>query len=86
MEDATAWALAQKKPQRAVEILEQGRGVLFTELGRYRTPLDELPNRELAAKFAELSSQLENTLVSGSKVGVMAGDGGRKSSVDEVGM
>lgn len=69
-----------------MEILEQGRGILFRELQRYRTPLEDLPDRTLAARFAKLSCQLEGSLVSGPKVGVTAEDSGRRAFMDDVGM
>lgn len=87
-EDAAALAVAQQLPRRAVEILEQGRGILFTELESYRTPLDDLPDRKVAARFAELSSQLERSLVSGQKIGITCDDDKSHQApfVDEVEM
>ncbi|KAG8884018.1 hypothetical protein FRB98_002659 [Tulasnella sp. 332] len=62
--DAAAVALNEKQPRRAVELLEQGRGVLLAQLVRYRTALDDLHaiSPRIAAEFTELSSQLENSL------------------------
>lgn len=84
--DAAAWALHQRQPQTAVEILDQGRGVLFAELGRYRAPLDTLPDKTLAARFVELSSQIEGSLVSRPKVGMMRDSRVQAPFVDEVAM
>lgn len=84
--DAAAWALDQRQPCRAVEILEQGRGILFTELGRYRAPLNNLPDRNLAARFVELSSQIEGSLVTGPKVSTMGDNSVEAPFVDEVAM
>ncbi|KAG8887968.1 hypothetical protein FRB98_008641 [Tulasnella sp. 332] len=62
--DAAAVALDSKQPQRAVELLEQGRGILFAQLIRYRTALDDLSaaSPRLAAEFTTLGSRLENSV------------------------
>lgn len=59
--DAAAVALDQGRPRRAVELLEQGRGILLGQLDRYRTAIDDLwaASPEMADEFTELSSQLE---------------------------
>ncbi|KAG1747644.1 TPR-like protein [Suillus lakei] len=49
----------------AVELVEQGRAVFWTQLGRFRTPLDDLSmscdtGAALAEEFTQLSSQLRN--------------------------
>lgn len=51
-------ALDMSNSRLAVEILEQGRGVFWTQYLRLRTPFDELPE-ELAEKLKEVSGQLE---------------------------
>lgn len=62
--DAAAVALNAQQPRRAVELLEQGRGVLLAQLVRYRTSLDDLQavSPSLAARFKDLSSQLEQSV------------------------
>lgn len=62
--DAAALAIDQQQARLAVELLEQGRGILFAQLGRYRTPLDELRavDGDLASEFAAISSQLEGAV------------------------
>ena len=57
----------------AVELLEQGRAVFWTQLSRFRTPVDELSEsgdtgEALAAEFQQLSLRLRSAL------GVSTGD------------
>lgn len=63
--DAAALAIEQQRPRAAVELLEQGRAILFAQLGRYRTPLEDLRavDGDLAKEFVELSAQLESAVV-----------------------
>lgn len=63
--DAAALAIDCLQPEKAVELLELGRGILLGQLGRYRTPLDDLraANEELAKEFTEISTKLENSVV-----------------------
>ncbi|KAG8863720.1 hypothetical protein FRB96_007557 [Tulasnella sp. 330] len=62
--DAAAFALDEKQPQRAIELLEQGRGILLAQLVRHRTVLDDLRDASpaLAAELMDLSSQLEHSV------------------------
>lgn len=62
--DAAAVALNEKQPQRAVELLEQVRGILLAQLVRYQTALTglEAAAPEMAAKFKELSIRLEHSV------------------------
>ncbi|KAG8877655.1 hypothetical protein FRB97_003209 [Tulasnella sp. 331] len=64
--DAASYAIETCQLQSAVEILEQGRGLVFNQLGNYRTPLDDLEavNRELADQFRELSAAMEQSALS----------------------
>lgn len=64
--DAAALALDQQQLGVAVELLEQGRGIMFSQLGQLRTPLEDLPvaQAEMAIKFGRLSSQLDTFAVS----------------------
>jgi hypothetical protein len=58
--DAASLAIANGDIIRAVELLEQGRNILFTQLGQYRTPIDDLREVDpiLANQFTTLSAQL----------------------------
>lgn len=75
--DAAALALDQQQLRKAVKMLEQGRGIIFSALGHYQNPLEDLraANAELANEFGRLSSQMEISVMSGTS----------KSAVDEVG-
>lgn len=66
--DATAFAISKRNLELAIELSEQGRSTVFSQLGRYRTTLDDLRaiDKELADRFAELSHQLDRTVVSDS--------------------
>jgi hypothetical protein len=59
--DAAACAISTDRPELAVELLEQGRAVLLTQAGHYRTRVDELeaidPN--LAGEFRKTSREME---------------------------
>ncbi|SCG42396.1 CHAT domain-containing protein [Micromonospora echinaurantiaca] len=58
---AAACALAVGRPDRAVELLEYGRGVLLTRVRDARASLDALRKRapELADRFAEVQAELD---------------------------
>jgi hypothetical protein len=64
--NAAALALDEDKFELAVELSEQGRTTILNRLGRLRTPLDALRkiNNSLANHFADLSQQLDQTLIS----------------------
>ena len=64
--DATHIAIKAGDPKRAVELLEQGRGLLWSRLNHYQYPLDRLRDVEpiLAKKYEELSKRLENLAIS----------------------
>ncbi|KAF8841666.1 hypothetical protein BDN67DRAFT_966920 [Paxillus ammoniavirescens] len=62
--DAFSCALRHNDPTDAVQLFEQGRAVLWTQLARFETPLTELRShseigRQLVEKFERLSSQLQ---------------------------
>ncbi|KAG8931409.1 hypothetical protein FRC01_001356 [Tulasnella sp. 417] len=59
--DAAACALEHHKPRLAVELLEQGRSILFGQLYRMRSPIDDLRegHRSDAEEFEDLSRQLQ---------------------------
>ena len=59
--DAFSAYLRHKSPRKAVELLEQGRGVFWSQLTRLCSPLDEVvaqgpAGRMLANQFAQLTS------------------------------
>ncbi|KAG1768496.1 CHAT domain-containing protein [Suillus occidentalis] len=63
--DAASCALRRGLVTLAVEMLEHGRGLLWTYLARFRTPLDDLQSAgergcQLASEFLRLSSLLED--------------------------
>ena len=56
--DGAACAIDSGKVEMALEMLEQGRSLLLTEAGRYRTPVDGLDDT-LAAEFRDISMKME---------------------------
>ncbi|KAH7906390.1 CHAT domain-containing protein [Hygrophoropsis aurantiaca] len=64
--DAGSCALRLGLTRTAIELLEQGRALVWTHMARFRTPLDDLrrsdgDGRNLADEFASLSTQLDRT-------------------------
>ncbi|KAG8927516.1 hypothetical protein FRC02_008088 [Tulasnella sp. 418] len=61
--DAAACAIGLGEVSTAVELLEQGRTLLWSQLGRYRTSLDALQevDKDLAVKFESLSRKIESS-------------------------
>jgi CHAT domain-containing protein len=62
--DAASCALRSGDVRRAVELLEQGRTIIWTQMTRLRTPLDSLQTRSdhaaaLVKRFRDLSSLLD---------------------------
>ncbi|KAG1799048.1 CHAT domain-containing protein [Suillus plorans] len=62
--DAASCALRSGDVRRAVELLEQGRTIIWTQMARLRTPLDSLQTRgdhavALMKRFRDLSSLLD---------------------------
>ena len=59
--NATACAIAKGEVGLALELLEQGRGMLLMQAGRYRTPIQDLEAfyPQLASEFRAISSQME---------------------------
>ncbi|KAG1753384.1 CHAT domain-containing protein [Suillus lakei] len=56
--DAASCALRSGDVHRAVELLEQGRTLIWTQMARFRTPLDSLPEA-LTKTFRDISSLLD---------------------------
>ncbi|EJD07522.1 uncharacterized protein FOMMEDRAFT_164473 [Fomitiporia mediterranea MF3/22] len=64
--DAASYAVEENQLEQAMEIFEQGRGLLWSQLRGFRTPLDKLAetNKELADGFRDVSGRLENLATS----------------------
>lgn len=62
---AAAAAIHQGDLPLAISLLEQGRALILSQLGRYRTTLEELKDRDpvLATNFAQLSKELDVIVV-----------------------
>ncbi len=56
--DAAACAIREGRIEMALELLEQGRNLLLTQVGRYRTPVDDLEDT-LADEFRTISGKME---------------------------
>ncbi|KAG1736576.1 CHAT domain-containing protein [Suillus lakei] len=74
--DATACAIIEGDLELAVELSEQGRGLLWSQMSRFRTTLDELrvfddEGHRLADEFESLSAQLERRQSDSSGVGTV---------------
>ena len=73
--DAFSCAVRHDNLRMAVELLEQGRGILWNQLARFDTPLATLEGQgshgwELANKFMELSTKLKNHAQGSGRPGV----------------
>ena len=63
--DGLSASLRHGSPTKAIELLEQGLGVIWSLASRLRSPLDEVmasgsAGKELADRFKELTSQIQN--------------------------
>ena len=56
--DAAACAIGEGPIETGLELLEQGRSILLTQAGRYRTPVDDLEDT-LAYEFRAISAKME---------------------------
>ena len=56
--DAAACAIGLDQVEMALEMLEQGRSLLFNQAGRYRTPIDGLEDT-LTEEFRAISARME---------------------------
>ncbi|KAF6747008.1 TPR-like protein [Ephemerocybe angulata] len=67
--EAASAACALNRPDKALEWLEQGRCLVWNQLHKLRTPLDDLRTHdsELAESIASISKQLENAASSRSQ-------------------
>lgn len=73
--EAAALALEQGRPELAIRLLEQGRGVVFRQLGQLRAEVDDiqLVVPGLAEIFRSLSHQLEALAVTSSQLAASSG-------------
>ncbi|KAI9463899.1 CHAT domain-containing protein [Boletus coccyginus] len=67
--DAFSAYVRHRSPTDAVELLEQGRGVFWSQLSRLRSPLDDViasgqAGKKLADEFIQLTSNIRNILSS----------------------
>ncbi|KAF8436541.1 CHAT domain-containing protein [Boletus edulis BED1] len=65
--DAFSACLRHRSPAKAVELLEQGRGVFWSQLARLRSPLDDVTasgpaSKSLADEFMRLASLLRHVI------------------------
>ncbi|EJC97821.1 uncharacterized protein FOMMEDRAFT_162156 [Fomitiporia mediterranea MF3/22] len=67
--EAASHAIEEGELDQAVELLEQGRALLWAQMRGFRTPLDRLVemNKELADRFQNVSRQLEDLATSSEK-------------------
>ncbi|KAJ3709794.1 CHAT domain-containing protein [Lentinula raphanica] len=58
---AAAHAISKADPEKAIELLDAGRSLLWSEMRRFREPLTqlELVDQDLAARFESLRSELQ---------------------------
>ncbi len=63
--DGAALALDSGEIEMAVELLEQGRSILLTQAGKYRTRVDDLRaiNPSLADEFVSTSEMMKNSVM-----------------------
>ena len=63
--NAAAYAIARGKVELALEMLEQGRGILLTQARTYRTPIQDLEvvHPHLAFEFQAISGQMEASVM-----------------------
>lgn len=70
--EAAALAFNLGDIKRGVALLERGRGLIFTQLGRFRRDLRDAP-ADLVHHFSELSATLDDLVVHGAKAKAMQG-------------
>jgi hypothetical protein len=63
--DAAACAIREGRIEMALELLEQGRSLLLTQAGRYRTPVEDLEVVDpiLADEFRRISVLMEKSVL-----------------------
>ena len=60
--DSAACAIREDRIAMALELLEQGRSLLLTQAGRYRTPVDDL-EETLAGEFRAISAKMDASVM-----------------------
>lgn len=72
--DAAASAIGLGKLEQAVELLEQGRSILWSKMRGYRNSLEQLrrTNGRLAERFAKVSTELEHLALSSELYNVLS--------------
>lgn len=68
--DAAALAIDSGDLPQAISLLEQGRSIIYAQLGRYRSTIDDVRrvSPELAASLADLSVELDALVVRGERI------------------
>jgi CHAT domain-containing protein/tetratricopeptide (TPR) repeat protein len=76
--DCASHQIDRGQVEQAVETLERGRGLLFSEMRGLRTPLDQLRavDTPLAENFANINRELETLTTTTVSPGVSLNDGG----------
>ncbi|EJD02896.1 TPR-like protein [Fomitiporia mediterranea MF3/22] len=84
--EAASYAIEKNKLEEAIEILEQGRGLLWSQLRGLRTPLDQLAdtNEELTSRFRDISLRLENLVASHEAIVSGSAMNKERKSLDEL--
>ncbi|KAF9463823.1 CHAT domain-containing protein [Collybia nuda] len=64
--DAAACAIGNGTPEIAVQLLEQGRSILWSKIQGYRQPINDISEKapHLAKEFQDISNQLESNITS----------------------
>ncbi|KAI5117380.1 hypothetical protein M0805_001923 [Coniferiporia weirii] len=86
--EAASCAIEERELTRAVEMLEQGRGLLISSMRGFRTPLDRLSgvDKTLADRFLSTSHQLEALATSIKGSSIMLAPNDRQTDSLEPGM
>lgn len=68
--DAATLAIESSDLRLAVSLLEQGRSIIYSQLGRYRSAIDDVRqvSPELAERLVNLSGDLDALVVRGERV------------------
>jgi CHAT domain-containing protein len=82
--DYASYQVQQGQVKEAIEILEQGRGLVWSEMRGFRTSIDQLcaVNSHLAEEFAAVNRELE-VLTTSASPGVLKGAVGVGDEADE---
>lgn len=82
--DAASYFIEIGDIKKAIEMLEQGRGLLWSQMRGFRTPLDNLRmvNSSLASKLDNISKQLETLLISSDEHIITSSDSSSEASAE----